>query len=204
MPVTIICEHCGVSKAMPPSVFNRTAARFCSKKCEGAARSLRIEIACAYCGAPRRVRRDHVKPRNFCSHKCATTYRAAQPSRWGRTPDVEVRRTYFHEYTKRNRERINVLSATWSRRNRAQRNRLQQMRRAGGCISAEEWQSILDAAGGACVRCGAADRVEMDHIVPVALGGTTERDNLQPLCRSCNASKGAKLMKALHGEVREV
>lgn len=31
-----------------------------------------------------------------------------------------------------------------------------------------------------------------DHIVPVALGGVTERWNLTPACRDCNSSKGDK------------
>lgn len=33
--------------------------------------------------------------------------------------------------------------------------------------------------------------LELDHIVPYVLGGTTAQDNLQALCTSCNARKGA-------------
>lgn len=31
----------------------------------------------------------------------------------------------------------------------------------------------------------------MDHIVPLARGGTNEMDNFQALCSPCNGSKGA-------------
>ena len=45
-----------------------------------------------------------------------------------------------------------------------------------------------------CARCGATEGITADHIIPLALGGRHSIGNLQPLCFSCNASKGAKLM----------
>ncbi|MER5883099.1 HNH endonuclease signature motif containing protein [Streptomyces sp. NPDC001941] len=44
----------------------------------------------------------------------------------------------------------------------------------------------------ACVRCGVRDGLEVDHIVPVAQGGTWTLDNAQTLCRSCHNLKSAK------------
>ena len=40
--------------------------------------------------------------------------------------------------------------------------------------------------GGICRNCGSNHDVEVDHIVPVARGGTNEISNLRLLCRSCN------------------
>ena len=46
--------------------------------------------------------------------------------------------------------------------------------------------------GQPCVMCGnAADQA--DHIFPLALGGTDDSYNLQPMCSVCNKRKGAKL-----------
>lgn len=39
---------------------------------------------------------------------------------------------------------------------------------------------------------------EVDHIVPLSRGGTHEYENLQCLCKSCNSSKGAKLISEWH------
>lgn len=36
--------------------------------------------------------------------------------------------------------------------------------------------------------------LEIDHIVPISMGGKTEVNNLQTLCWKCNRSKGAKLV----------
>lgn len=42
---------------------------------------------------------------------------------------------------------------------------------------------------GICAHCGSDANICVDHIVPVAKFGGNERENLQPLCRSCNSSK---------------
>lgn len=44
--------------------------------------------------------------------------------------------------------------------------------------------------GGRCVRCGSGERLEFDHIVPVADGGSSTERNVQLLCEPCNRSKG--------------
>ncbi|MGW6597900.1 HNH endonuclease [Streptomyces sp. NPDC055036] len=43
--------------------------------------------------------------------------------------------------------------------------------------------------GFACVRCGAREDLEVDHIVPIARGGTWTLDNAQTLCKGCHSEK---------------
>jgi hypothetical protein len=61
-------------------------------------------------------------------------------------------------------------------------------------IPAEERRKILDRDGRRCVQCGSADDLALDHIFPFSKGGPDDPDNFQVLCRSCNSSKGAKLV----------
>lgn len=42
-----------------------------------------------------------------------------------------------------------------------------------------------------CCRCGSTKNIEIDHVIPLAVGGTTDDINLQPLCRECHAMKTA-------------
>jgi len=64
----------------------------------------------------------------------------------------------------------------------------------GGSFTAEEWSTMCLLSGGRCVKCGQIAKLEVDHIIPVTKGGSNDIDNIQPLCRSCNASKGATEM----------
>lgn len=63
-------------------------------------------------------------------------------------------------------------------------------RRAAGDVALEDCQDLM--ANPICASCGSDDHIEIDHILPIALGGTSERFNLQLLCRPCNRSKGCK------------
>lgn len=46
---------------------------------------------------------------------------------------------------------------------------------------------------GRCVKCGSRERLEYDHIIPVAEGGGDSVRNIELLCEQCNRSKGAKI-----------
>lgn len=47
-------------------------------------------------------------------------------------------------------------------------------------------------AGGKCAYCDSPEKLQVDHIVPLAKGGNNHRANLQALCESCNKSKNCK------------
>jgi 5-methylcytosine-specific restriction protein A len=61
--------------------------------------------------------------------------------------------------------------------------------------STRAWRSLRDQILArdrhTCQRCGAPAE-HVDHIMPVAAGGTDHPSNLQALCQSCNLAKAAR------------
>src|SRR5437016_14672962 len=57
-------------------------------------------------------------------------------------------------------------------------------------ISDEVRMFVWQRDGGRCVRCGAREKLEFDHIIPLADGGSSTERNIQLLCEPCNRSKG--------------
>lgn len=53
---------------------------------------------------------------------------------------------------------------------------------------------VLRAYEFKCAYCGDQNNLQIDHIVPVSMGGETEFDNLIPACQTCNSGKAEKLL----------
>jgi superfamily II DNA or RNA helicase len=53
--------------------------------------------------------------------------------------------------------------------------------------------------GHRCLACGATKHLQVDHVIPVHLGGLTDIGNLQTLCRECNLRKGTVPMRFTGG-----
>ena len=67
------------------------------------------------------------------------------------------------------------------------------MAKKSGYVTAKEWCEKLKQYDYCCAACGVDSNIQIDHIIPLSKGGAHHIDNIQPLCGSCNASKGAKL-----------
>lgn len=65
-------------------------------------------------------------------------------------------------------------------------------------LSKNDIELILTIQNNECSCCGveftSAFKYEIDHIIPVSLGGSLCLDNVQLLCRSCNAKKKDKII----------
>ena len=63
-------------------------------------------------------------------------------------------------------------------------------------ISYGEYLKLLWTAPHRCAKCGKEPpeaTLHIDHVIPVSLGGPSERHNLQFLCVTCNLKKSNKL-----------
>lgn len=96
--------------------------------------------------------------------------RSAKASRKWRSKNIDKYREYFHR-----------------RRARIAQN--------GGTYTAQQWQELKAKYNSACLACGRTEptiKLTVDHVLPIVKGGTNDISNIQPLCFSCNDSKGVK------------
>ena len=75
-----------------------------------------------------------------------------------------------------------VLTITGVRSARRERQRLPEALR----------EAVFARDGYRCVHCSTNRNLAVDHIRPLARGGSDRITNLQTLCRSCNSAKGTK------------
>jgi len=87
----------------------------------------------------------------------------------------------------------------WQKRHPERKNEHEHRRRArrrgNACVifSVSDWREKLKLYNGSCAYCITSKANEMDHVVPLALGGAHSLANVRPACSSCNRIKGARI-----------
>lgn len=168
------CETCGKQFIPRTTQLNVGHGRFCSQKCNTAARqAMQSEEAQKKARESWRV----------AYAKKPWAKRGADNPRWNGGKDAAKLRTkkYMADYKRRNPEKVKVWAA--NRRNRG-----------GGYVQVAVVKELFANQKGRCVVCRQKlpKSYHLDHIQPVAKGGSNHKHNLQLLCPLCNARKGAK------------
>lgn len=99
-------------------------------------------------------------------------------------------------------EDVELLLWNRQRRQSSQLERLRKIRVRSEELDAARRERIPDEVralawerdDGRCVRCGAEDDLQFDHVIPVAKGGGTDVENIQVLCGDCNRAKSASIV----------
>lgn len=185
-------QHCPACKKMLPlGAFAPTKQGKNGEKCKECQRAYDR----AYYQANKK-RRDAVVRAYYERHKKEISewqrqYRAEHPDLY------EKRKPYYDQRYQENREEIRARQQEYCRQHpelSARRTMRYYARKKGaeGNHTAAEWLALRDWFGTQCLCCSATSRLEADHVIPLDRGGSDDISNIQPLCRSCNASKGTQ------------
>lgn len=106
----------------------------------------------------------------------------------------ESRKDTYAKHHSKNKEDRNAYTRLWKERNPDRVCSLFHKRRtqktlAGGSFTSLEWKSLCEAGDNRCLCCGKRKKLTADHVIPVSKGGTSNIDNIQPLCGPCNSRK---------------
>jgi 5-methylcytosine-specific restriction enzyme A len=112
---------------------------------------------------------------------------------------ISNQRIYLSEWRKKNPEYSTIHYWKNPAKERIKSlNRFYLKRSSGDGITLEQWEFIKKQFNHTCPSCHKSEpeiKLTQDHIVPIKLGGEHSIKNLQPLCLSCNAKKGIKIIK---------
>lgn len=104
------------------------------------------------------------------------------------------------QWREANRERIHEMRKRWIavntfRQRDQHRRRNIRLAEVEQDFTPEDLRILRDYFEDRCLTCGCElnGKGQLDHWIPLMLGGATVRTNLVLLCKSCNLSKGAKL-----------
>lgn len=126
-----------------------------------------------------------------------------------REENKEKASEYSRKWYEENKEHVRKRSLAWSEKNPDKRRAIAHARRARemnaeGRFTDDEFTALCESYGNKCLRCGCEGKLTADHVVPLVAGGTNKIDNIQPLCKSCNSSKGTKIVDyRINGQYRK-
>ena len=101
----------------------------------------------------------------------------------------EKRQAWKKEYS----QRPEVAEQIRTRARRNVQKRLNLSRNLPATLTDAEWHSALAYFEYRCAYCGAADRLQQEHFIPLSKGGGYTASNIVPACPRCNFSKHDKM-----------
>lgn len=125
----------------------------------------------------------------------ANKEKKAEYDRKWRAENQDKRTANKRKWYEANREKADAYACQWYHDHPGTKTAIEYRRRgrkteAGGSYTAAEWKALVEHCGGKCLCCGRTDiPLTVDHVIPISKGGTSNIDNLQPLCTSCNSRK---------------
>ena len=174
---------------------------------------------CQECGVKFEVHKYREKIAKFCSCKCTgknngkkvTSEEMSRRVKKSWDSGIRKKSKVFIDGLAKTPERIIIRATKWAKDNPERRRKIQRIgnlkyrakkKGNGGSITEKEWEEIKNKFDNKCVCCLKKKELEADHIIPISVGGSSNKENIQPLCRSCNAKKSNKIINYIKNYAR--
>lgn len=131
----------------------------------------------------------------------------ARSTKWreeNREKSRAIQRKSYHK----NRDKNLIRMRDWQKRHLVYFSNYDQRRNAklkGNGFYYITHKDLIRLTNSPCMNCNSKENIQIDHIIPVSRGGYHGIGNLQPLCKSCNLSKGSKTLtewRRINGTLR--
>lgn len=169
--------------------------------------------------------KSHFKTSRFCSRKCADVFRIGKKFKLSIQAIEKIKRWHIgFKHSEETKQKIRLKkiglkqSPEWvekrvsnfrgeksSQWKGGYQNKLMHIRKRrviklgnGSSHTLKEWENLKAQYNWTCPCCKKSEpeiTLSQDHIIPLSKGGSDNIENIQPLCRSCNCKKSAKIIK---------
>ena len=174
------CQYCQKSfeSRRPPQ--DKNAPRYCTRQCADNARRKHKPRICKICG---NTYLPYYRGQKYCGQECK--FEAHRREGF-------VNCAYCGNPFKRSKRAIKYCSQ------RCYGNSLlSPFPRKGKEFTRAVRRAIRERDGYVCVVCGSATHLEIDHIIPVSLGGDNSITNGQTLCHDCHRQKSLRQRRVI-------
>ncbi len=156
---------------------------------------------CKPCYIARRMEYRRVHPEKRRAYDLANRDRRNERDRQRKVEDPTILERSRARYW-RNAEEQRARVKRWREGNPLKRRAHKHARRARlkaapGSYTVAQWEALKSDQGFACLMCGAKEpeiTLTVDHVIPLAVGGSNSIENIQGLCYTCNNRKGPKVI----------
>lgn len=144
--------------------------------------------------------------------KFSDFYKSSVNKSGHRQPCIKCTEVAKQNWKKNNQEKVHIHTITHYQNNQEKRRfksleyrklhpavtkqqnwkRRAREKQAGGKFTDKEWFDLCLQYDNKCLCCREVKKLTADHVIPISKGGTSNIDNIQPLCLSCNSSKGIR------------
>jgi 5-methylcytosine-specific restriction endonuclease McrA len=177
------------------------------KKCIGCGKTEKMNDKTSRCATCRSVynkqwRTENADKKSQCDKRWALENKdkvKENHKRWLSNPLNSLKIAVLSKmWREENKDRAREQGKKWRKNNKDLsisfvHERRARLRGAEGKYTVKEWNNLIEKYCNKCVCCGRTDvKLTVDHVKPLIAGGNNTIDNIQPLCKSCNSSKGAK------------
>lgn len=200
-PDTKTCTKCGDAK--PLDDFPRDGKRKAGR---------RSDCKTCHCATVKAIYHRDIKASRAANGARQKRYYAADPEKYKadiqawRKANPGKHKAISRKWALANPEKVREYKRKWEKANPVQRADNVHKRRAriaGVESDGYTRREIFDRDNGHCKHCNIELHYkpygfEIDHIVPISLGGPDTRANVLLACRSCNRKKAARLEGQIH------
>jgi len=195
------CQQCGKEYSVRPSVVGTT--KYCSKKCKDEAQRKTVlgnKNPNWKGGLTSNYKEWHKKQQGKWRKKNPEKVNAINRRYYRKHKEkAEIWRQKTYQKIK---DKLKITRRQWEKKNKEKcyhYHKIYQWRKkSSGHFTLGEWELLKKQYNYTCPACGKKEpeiKLEIDHIIPLSKGGSNWIENIQPLCRSCNAKKHTNYLK---------